>query len=206
MPNWCSNDLILRHEDTTKVDALVRHIVNALDADEGARLFQYLHPRPDAEADNWYDWNISNWGTKWDAMDITLAWHGNNDLCLQFLTAWSPPLALYHHLEQEGWVIEQALYKDEFLNFFGYYGTGGRDACYEDHNNLDPNMPEALREFLQPDIELEIEMARHHEEMDALDREDERNAFVPIPEFINIPHIGNELEVPDDDGTSENLD
>ena len=38
--------------------------------------------------DNWYNWNIRNWGTKWDANDATLDEGGT--LCYQFSTAWSP--------------------------------------------------------------------------------------------------------------------
>ena len=38
--------------------------------------------------DNWYNWNIRNWGTKWDANDVTLDEGGT--LCYQFSTAWSP--------------------------------------------------------------------------------------------------------------------
>ena len=38
--------------------------------------------------DNWYNWNIRNWGTKWDANDATLDEGGT--LFYQFSTAWSP--------------------------------------------------------------------------------------------------------------------
>ena len=37
--------------------------------------------------DNWYDWSISNWGTKWNAYDMYVI----NDYSMGFNTAWSPP-------------------------------------------------------------------------------------------------------------------
>jgi hypothetical protein len=38
--------------------------------------------------DNWYDWQIANWGTKWNAYDQFF-----NDNMIEFSTAWSTP---YH--------------------------------------------------------------------------------------------------------------
>lgn len=39
----------------------------------------------------WYDWNVNNWGTKWDA-DAELTEHAADHLQYQFDTAWSPPI------------------------------------------------------------------------------------------------------------------
>ena len=39
---------------------------------------------------NWYDWNIENWGTKWDAVDTEID-KGENHFHLVFQTAWSCP-------------------------------------------------------------------------------------------------------------------
>jgi len=38
-------------------------------------------------ADNWYDWNIQNWGTKWNTYDNNI----NDDNSVSFQTAWSLP-------------------------------------------------------------------------------------------------------------------
>ena len=37
---------------------------------------------------NWYDWNLHNWGTKWDCSD---SHYTEEDKILQFQTAWSCP-------------------------------------------------------------------------------------------------------------------
>ena len=39
---------------------------------------------------NWYDWNIDNWGCKWDASDSSVKWEGN-DLVINFNTPWGTP-------------------------------------------------------------------------------------------------------------------
>lgn len=42
--------------------------------------------------DNWYDWSLHNWGTKWGAYDGCLILNGECDSGrYSFSTAWSPP-------------------------------------------------------------------------------------------------------------------
>ena len=41
--------------------------------------------------DNWYDWRIKNWGTKWNAMDVDVN-VTDIGITYNFSTAWSPPL------------------------------------------------------------------------------------------------------------------
>lgn len=44
---------------------------------------------------NWYDWAISNWGTKWDSDGAEVEWCKNKkELFYSFSTAWSPPAEL----------------------------------------------------------------------------------------------------------------
>lgn len=41
-------------------------------------------------ADNWYNWQVENWGTKWD-IDAHLSTVSNEELVYDFMSAWSPP-------------------------------------------------------------------------------------------------------------------
>ena len=47
--------------------------------------------------DNWYDWQTTNWGTKWDVSDVemedSISW-----VDYKFETAWSPPEGIYNEL------------------------------------------------------------------------------------------------------------
>ena len=85
------------------------------------------------EGNNWYDWNVRNWGTKWDVgvsdnekyPDTSLDMEASDTLGYRFNTAWSPPIeaitklsAQYPNLEmnlsfeeEQGWGGEV-----EFLN------------------------------------------------------------------------------------------
>lgn len=40
---------------------------------------------------NWYNWNIENWGTKWDALHAELSEEAEGYAAYTFETAWSPP-------------------------------------------------------------------------------------------------------------------
>jgi len=70
------------------------------------------------KGDNWYNWNIRNWGTKWDANEVTLN-ETNGSLSYQFSTAWSPAEGAFramveqhlnlqfefHNVEEQGWGV-----------------------------------------------------------------------------------------------------
>jgi hypothetical protein len=40
---------------------------------------------------NWYNWSIANWGTKWSNYDTSSPEIGSKSIKIRFLTAWSPP-------------------------------------------------------------------------------------------------------------------
>lgn len=70
--------------------------------------------------DNWYDWRIANWGTKWDALETYYSEDKySEDLILDFETAWSPPVE---------WLKKVSL-KFPNLNFILYYIEEGTFFC-----------------------------------------------------------------------------
>ena len=71
---------------------------------------------------NWYDWNLHNWGTKWDAKE---AFYNQEDKILQFETAWScPDTILLEMFEQFPDLNFEGSYADEdFGSNAGYIGN-----------------------------------------------------------------------------------
>lgn len=131
MPNWCSNSLLLSHDDKSLIDDLEKR----LREHKGEQFFNLLRPRPADQEENWYEWNCENWGTKWDAnltVDVefeSMERISDNMLSFTFDTAWSPPIALYDYISDLGWNVE-ALYYEFGAGFLGKYSDGS-DAYWE---------------------------------------------------------------------------
>lgn len=49
----------------------------------------------------WYDWNVNNWGTKWDASDVEFIDHEPEYKQYKFSTPWSPPIPVLTSLSEQ---------------------------------------------------------------------------------------------------------
>lgn len=94
MPNYCSNYLYIEGNHNT-----LKEIIRLVKSDKSMFDFEKIVPMPgyiyqgilgqkEKELygeNNWYDWSVKNWGTKWNSVDAELY-----DEEFYFLTAWSP--------------------------------------------------------------------------------------------------------------------
>jgi hypothetical protein len=154
MPNWCENSLTVSHTDATKIDALVEawtkgkffgtilpepdytttpvnktfphiELQYAKTDEEKAKVLE-----PTISEDNWWDWRVQTWGTKWEIdTDAKPHYRNNNDLTLSFDTAWSPPLGIYEALVAQGYSV-RAMYYEGGMSYCGSW-TDGFDDCYD---------------------------------------------------------------------------
>ena len=93
MPNWVKNLVYARHKDKELIAAFKGK--NAY-GEEKDVTFNAIVPTPpgvflddigaNSPANNWYVFNMKNWGTKWDACDGVAC--GDH---VEFNTAWSSP-------------------------------------------------------------------------------------------------------------------
>ena len=104
MPNWCSNVLTVKGNDCNKFYLENRNYDN-LEEKEELDFYKSV-PMPSDVYDgdighqerelygtnNWYNWNISNLGTKWNVHDSYYEEKNIDKICYSFDTAWSPPL------------------------------------------------------------------------------------------------------------------
>lgn len=116
MPNWVYNSITI-----TAAPARCEEIKKKLrrrdeEGHEQVLSFDTVIPRP-ADVSDWYNWNIGNWDTKWDACEPHVDDDGNGVLKYTFRTAWSPPMSVieafattntdvdieYHYEEEQGW-------------------------------------------------------------------------------------------------------
>jgi hypothetical protein len=101
MPNWCENRLTVSGP-TYYVDRFMQKAKGEdngreKDYEDSDLSLDALMPLPDSEKDNWYDWRIKHWGTKWDvkARIVEEVVNGDNKSVTYFFdSAWSPPVDL----------------------------------------------------------------------------------------------------------------
>ena len=75
----------------------------------------------DVNDDRWYNWRVANWGTKWDCYDLTIDQDDEQELNLQFNTAWSPPEEICHALKEKFEDADiQWFYDEPGMEFAGY--------------------------------------------------------------------------------------
>ena len=100
MPNHVVNEIIFRDVDGAAQDAILAVALNA----EGQVDFEVLVPAPvniwhgsvgqqheKAFGKTGLDWNLENWGTKWNAYSHQPILRTADSLTLIFETAWRPP-------------------------------------------------------------------------------------------------------------------
>ena len=94
------------------------------------------------DADNWYDWSVSNWGTKWDVSTEGLEFTDNGDGTALiegwFDSAWAPPIGAYEKFsEQNNDCHIEASYHEGGMDFGGFWDTENGDeyleGCHEEY-------------------------------------------------------------------------
>ena len=134
MPNWCSNVATINHGFKEKIDEIENELNKPKD---DVALFQSLRPRPAEFEEEWYGWNIENWGTKWEASVYDFERLDDNNIRVNFDTAWGPPIALYDYLFENGYDTT-AYYDESGMAFCGKYEYGSDDSYdYSDMNSAE---------------------------------------------------------------------
>ena len=136
MPNWCANSFTLRGSNEELQS--IKHLLLIEDkfsftcaVPQPENLFNDpLSSEKQKELDaqgipNWYDWNIHNWGTKWDAWcekgDVE-EW--DEHIHINFQTAWSPPTDWVYAFNEklgDSKVRFELLYDEPGMEFAGAY-------------------------------------------------------------------------------------
>ena len=172
MPNWCNNDIQISHTDSAKMDKLESAI-------EEGNLFSTILPEPDwtnipnekgeyskleklpelsitslrwpdgKQDDRWFGWRNENWGTKWEVTEFYNNIRHENQLTLSFDTAWSPPIAIYEALVNQGYSV-RAYYNEPGCDFAGKWED------YED-NHVDSMSEQDDDWFVEDPLGQELE-------------------------------------------------
>ena len=185
MTNCCSNGITLRHKDPAMIERVLK-------GKEGLLMEFYPtpqdlletvagYPGADKEAEHeaqkarniekygakdWYDWNIANWGTKWDFALENIDRSDANTVTAAFDSAWAPPVIAYEKLCSLGFEIE-AYYWEPGMCFCGKW-TGDENDSYDDYYEYSGETSETVREVIGEDIDdyfnISEDMAQWEEE------------------------------------------
>ena len=72
--------------------------------------------------DNWYDWRILHWGTKWNSYDGKIDNEDEEYIVYTFDTAWSPPEPVIQALREKFEEVNITAFFDEpGMEIAGYY-------------------------------------------------------------------------------------
>ena len=132
------NKLTVSHSDPAMVDRFEKAY------NLGKACSEFL-PLPEGE--DWYEWQISNWGTKWDiGADMGTdkeEWYGlkatrvENEVCCSFDSAWSPPVGLYGELVDLGFDVK-ATYWEPGMAYCGIWDNGDDNYCEYKNKDMIP--------------------------------------------------------------------
>jgi hypothetical protein len=79
---------------------------------------QYL--KDTFESDNWYSWNLENWGTKWDVTANTdFSANDNQTFYFSFDSAWGPPETFFENLSDRYGLEYELKYFESGVGFAG---------------------------------------------------------------------------------------
>ena len=156
MPNWCNNNITIEGPKEK-----IKAIWDKVQADPDKGFFQHLVPAPKEldgttsptpqpgwagykgpqpvvdGCDNWYDWRVKYWGTKWDISidDSGLFYEEEGDKAYikgWYDTAWGPALECFDtFIRKHNDVYVTNLYYEGGMDFAGIYDNGD-DSYMED--------------------------------------------------------------------------
>ena len=200
MPNWCDNQITITGPNSVidKIEKIVKE--ESDDAKNG--LLQFLHPMPkellDTEAgpiaktkaeknarqarklefgaENWYDWRVNNWGTKWEVCEFygVDRQHLNDSpdestISFAFSSAWSPPIGAYEQfLSDNDNCSLKAWYYEGGCDFMGCWDNGD-DECLapSDYKSTDDFWQDGVGSTLDDTFNITESMAEYEAEQEA---------------------------------------
>ena len=175
MPNWCNNSITIKGSTET----IKQLWEDANQEGEAGGLLNAMVPMPvelrdtvkgsNGDAVNWYDWAVSNWGTKWDVSTEGLEFTDNGDgtasISGWFDSAWAPPIDAYNTFcEDMDGVYLEAYYEEGGMCFVGYWDSEGADDHYDYSGATSEDVRNMIPEYLVDYYALDERLADYEAE------------------------------------------
>ena len=184
MPNWCNNTITITGGANT-IRNLWEEAQTAIKDEDGKGSFGLLSamaPEPDYSVtevapavgeekimSDWWDWRVTNWGTKWDVGDDGLEFedHGDGTATIRgwFDSAWSPPLEAFNTFcEDMDGVYAEIYYHEPGMTFVGYWDSEGSDDHYDYGAATSGTIRDVIPEYLDDHFDISGDMEMWEEE------------------------------------------
>lgn len=169
MPNHVTNRIKITGDPDT-----VKHILNKIKSDEfrvGTVDFEKIIPMPENifrgnlglrerklyGKNNWYDWSVANWGTKWNAYGFYPNINYSKEKEIRFLTAWSAPHPVIEKLAE---MFPSVKFEHKWADEDIRMNCGRR--VYYDGERIEEYYPESEKDRLEfaarvMDVDLELD-------------------------------------------------
>ena len=146
MPNWCSNHITIRGTNQKEIAEIAKAMEEGRFFDsiiptpedlnregssshggENAELYDQIRAENRAKHgfDNWYDFQVAKWGTKWDVecQDVQVEDDGLT-VSTYFDSAWSPPMGILWTLSEGRGLGVTCYYYEPGMGFVGKFEDG----------------------------------------------------------------------------------
>lgn len=110
------------------------HVIDTIEEEESYSFANFVQPTEDDYLNDWYEWNCTHWGTKWDVVDLNMDRSSDTELTYRFDTAWSPCVPVLEVMASTyPDLVFEVHYIDEGLFFAGtlVYSNGELELDYE---------------------------------------------------------------------------
>ena len=205
MPNWCNNNIKIEGPKDK-----IKKIWDSVQADEDKGFFNHLVPMPkelDGTTsptpqpgwagykgpqpmvdgfDNWYDWRVENWGTKWDISldDSGLEYREDGDTAYiegWYDTAWAPALTCFDtFIRKHNDIYVTNSYYEGGCDFAGIW-TDGHDECIAPSDYKADDFLDASRDTVEGQLD---DMFGIGESMAEYEADQETEAEVKVRELV----------------------
>ncbi len=185
MPNWCNNGITIKHKDPAMIERVLKgkegllmefcptpqELIDTVsgfmgedkraahEAQQAANIAKYGYK-------DWYDWNVANWGTKWDFSLESVERTDPNTVQASFESAWAPPIDAYRKLCALGFEIE-AFYYEPGMAFVGKF-EGSEDFENDDYYEYGGYDSKTVRDVIGAELDdywgISEEIAQYEEE------------------------------------------
>lgn len=194
MPNWCTNDVSITFASKTEYDNFVAiaGVEKGTDAyleyeaeEKGYGFFDKFMPTPPEmlEGQSWWDWRITNWGTKWNPNVCSFDLNPKDmSVTLSIDTAWAPPKEFFIFFTQLFIsAMVKMTYLEEGMGFCGKALFANGLEVYDNYiNDIPVEMYVAAGATLNEEGNIDWDAEQYYNLWEVIDNPEEFDKFYEL--------------------------